>query len=72
MATSLMDKERTEAMLSDILEMLGEQEKRGALSGPMAICLYHLTEIIVHVHILAANRNDPIPEARLDRRQLSS
>lgn len=56
-----MDKERTEAMLSDILEMLNEQAKRDALSGPMAICLYELTETIVHAHILAANRNHPIP-----------
>tara|TARA_A100001234_G_scaffold207865_1_gene205443 strand:+ start:9 stop:188 length:180 start_codon:yes stop_codon:yes gene_type:complete len=56
-----MDKERTEAMLSDILEMLDEQEKRDAISGPMAICLYHLTETIVHAHIHAANRNQPIP-----------
>ena len=58
-----MDKERTEAMLSDILEMLNEQAKRDALSGPMAICLYHLTESIVYEHIHAANRNLPITSA---------
>ena len=56
-----MTNKQTEAMLSDILAMLSEQEKLGNVDGPMVICLYELTQSIVHEHIHAANRNQPIP-----------
>lgn len=55
-----MNNDQTKAMLSDILGMLCAQEKRGAINGPLAICLYHLTEDIVHEHVDAAWRNEPI------------
>ena len=49
-----MNKEQTEAMLDDILKMLSDLERGETISGPLAICLYHLTEDIVHKHLHAA------------------
>ena len=41
-------------MLDDILKMLSDLERGETISGPLAICLYHLTEDIVHKHLHAA------------------